>query len=149
MKRAFRSILAVAAGFVAASVVMMIVESVNGKVLYPELGRAAQGMTDRNAIRELLAGAPAGAFLVVLCGWVLGSLSGGIVAGWIGRFAPTRHALVLGGLLTLAGIANNLMLPPPVWFWVASIPVFVPAAWVGGRLAPVAAAVPPARPSAV
>jgi hypothetical protein len=147
MKGALRSVLAVAAGFVAASIVMMIVESINGKVLYPELGRAAQGMTDRNAIRELLASAPAGAFLVVLCGWVLGSLAGGAVAGWIGRTAPARHALVLGGLLTLAGVGNNLMLPPPVWFWVVSIPVFVPAAWAGVRLAPVPTVGPPSRSS--
>ena len=136
MRRVIRSILAVLAGFVAASVVMMLVEMVNGRVLYPELGAAAQGMTDREEIRALLAAAPIGAFLVVLLGWALGSLLGGFVAAWIGRRTPTAHALALGLLLTLAGILNNLMIPPPWWFWIPTLFVFIPAACAGARLAP-------------
>jgi len=72
----------------------------------------------------------------VLFGWALGSLVGGFAAAWIGKRSPVGHALVLGGLLTLAGIANNLMLPPPLWFWVAGLAVFFPAAYAGARLAP-------------
>jgi len=136
MGKVVRSILAVIAGFVAASVVMMWIESLNGHVLYPELGKAAEGLTDREAIRALMAGAPVGMLLVVLLGWVLGSLVGGFLAGWIGRDAPMRHALTLGGLLTLAGIANNLMIPPPAWFWIISLVVFLPGAYAGARLAP-------------
>jgi MFS family permease len=93
-------------------------------------------MTDKEAIRALLASAPVGALLVVLLGWVLGSLLGGFLAAWIGWNAPVAHALVLGGLLTLAGIANNLMLPPPVWFWITSLVALLPAAYAGARLAP-------------
>ena len=136
MWKVVRSFLAVLAGFVAASVVMMVIETVNGRVLHPELGKMAEGMTDREAIRALLATAPVGAFLVVLIGWLLGSLLGGFLAAWIGWNAPVAHALVLGGLLTLAGIANNLMVPPPGWFWVVSLAVFLPAVYAGARLAP-------------
>lgn len=136
MWKVARSVLAVIAGFVAASAVMMLIESANGRVLYPELGKMAEGMTDREAIRALLANAPVGAFLVVLVGWALGSLVGGFLAAWIARNAPVGHALVLGGLLTLAGIANNLMIPPPGWFWIPSLAVFLPAAYAGARLAP-------------
>jgi hypothetical protein len=135
MGKVVRSILAVILGFVAAGVVMMAIESVNGRVLYPELGKMAGGMTDREQVRALMASAPVGAFLVVLFGWALGSLVGGFVAAWIGRNAPMRHALVLGGLLTLAGIGNNLMLPPPLWFWIVSLVVFFPATYAGARLA--------------
>ena len=136
MWKALRSILAVIVGFVAASAVMMLIETLNGRVLYPELGKLAEGMTDREAIRALMAKAPVGAFLVVLLGWALGSLVGGFLAAWIGWNAPAAHALVLGGLLTLAGIANNLMLPPPAWFWILSLVVLLPAAYAGARLAP-------------
>lgn len=73
---------------------------------------------------------------MVLFGWALGSVVGGFLAAWIGWNAPVAHALVLGGLLTLAGIANNLMLPPPVWFWISGIVVLLPAAYAGARLAP-------------
>lgn len=136
MWKIVRSILAVIAGFVAASTVMMVIETANGRVLYPELGKAAEGLTDREVIRALLANAPVGAFLVVLFGWVLGSLVGGFLVAWIGWNAPVAHALVLGGLLTLAGIANNLMLPPPGWFWIPSLVLFLPAAYAGALLAP-------------
>jgi len=135
MSKVVRSIVAVIAGFVAASAVMMLIEWLNGHVLYPELGKLAEGMTDREAIRALLASAPVGAFLVVLLGWALGSLAGGYLATWIGRNPPFAHALVLGGLLTLAGIANNLVIPPPGWFWIPTLLVFLPAAYAGARLA--------------
>jgi hypothetical protein len=136
MRSLLRSVLAVVVGFVVASVVMMAVETVNGRVLYPELGKMAEGMTDREAIRNLMAAAPLGAFLVVLFGWTLGSLAGGAVTAWIATSSPVGHALVLGGLLTLAGVANNLMVPPPPWFWLASLAVLLPAAYAGARLAP-------------
>ena len=136
MRSVFRSIFAVVTGFVVASAVMMAVETVNGRYLYPELGKQAEGITDREVHRSILAGAPVGAFLVVILGWVLGSLAGGCVAAWIGRRAPVGHALVLGGLLTLGGIANNLMVPPPLWFWIAGLVVLIPAAYAGARLAP-------------
>src|SRR5213593_1617544 len=87
-----RSILAVIAGFVAASAVMMVIETINGRVLYPDLGKMAEGMTDREAIRAFLANAPVGAFLVVLLGWMLGSLVGGFLAAWTGWNAPVAHA---------------------------------------------------------
>ena len=131
-----RSIPAVIAGFVAASAVMMAVETVNGRLLYPELAKLAEGLKDREAIKEVLAGAPVGAWLVVVLGWVLGSLAGGFLAAWISQKAPDVHSLVLGGLLTLAGIANNLMLPPPLWFWILTLVVFLPATYLGARLAP-------------
>ena len=136
MRPVFRSIAVVVAGFVAASVVMMIIETVNGRVFYPELARAADGMKDREAIRALLASAPVGAFFVVIAGWILGGTAGGWTTARLAARATTRHGLVLGALLALAGVANNLMVPPPLWFWIASLVVLMPAAYVGARLAP-------------
>jgi hypothetical protein len=140
VKSVVRSILAVFLGFVTASAVMLVVESINGKILYPELGDLGAGMTDPAQIRALLATAPVGAFLVVLFGWALGSFVGGFVATWLGKQPPYRHALILGVLLTLAGIANNLMVPPPLWFWIVGLFVFIPAACAGARAVPRATA---------
>ena len=132
----FRSIIAVVAGFVAASAIMMAVECLNGKVLYPELGKSAAGVTDRQKIKELMASAPVGALIVVLIGWGLGSIAGGFLTTLISRKQSGRPAFVLAGLLTLAGVANNLMLPPPIWFWLATFAVFLPATYLGARLVP-------------
>ena len=136
MRRALRSIAAVIAGFIAASIVMMIIETINGRVLYPELGKAAEGVTDRETIRGLLATAPVGAFLVVILGWVFGAVAGGWITARLAAKAKVRHGLILGALLTLAGVSNNLMIPPPLWFWIASLVVLMPAAYGGARLAP-------------
>jgi hypothetical protein len=135
MRSAFRSIVAVLAGFVAASIVMMIIETINGRVLFPELGKAAEGVTDRERLRALLATAPVGALLVVIAGWTLGGVAGGWAATRLSARRTAGHGLVVGALLTLAGVANNLMLPPPLWFWIASLVVLMPAAYFGARLA--------------
>jgi hypothetical protein len=136
MRSALRSIAAVVAGFIAASIVMMIFETINGRVLYPELAKAAEGVTDRETIRVLFAKAPLGAFLVVILGWILGGVAGGWATGRLAAHATIGHGLVLGALLTLAGVANNLMIPPPLWFWIVSLVVLMPAAYLGARLAP-------------
>jgi hypothetical protein len=55
MNKIARSIFEVVAGFVVASAVMMVIETINGHVLNPELGKAAEEMTDREAIKALMA----------------------------------------------------------------------------------------------
>lgn len=134
MGSAFRNVAAVVAGFVVASIVMMTVEAVNGGIFYPELAKAAEGIKDREALRALIAGAPVGALLVVIVGWALGGLAGGWVTAKLSR-GTKIPGFVLGVLLTLAGVANNLMIPPPVWFWFAGVLVLMPAAYAGARLA--------------
>jgi hypothetical protein len=119
-----------------ASIVMMIIESINGRFLFPELGKAAEGVTDREKIRALVAGAPVGALLVVIVGWILGGIAGGWTTARLSARLTLRHGLVLGALLMLAGVANNLMIPPPLWFWIASLVVLMPAAYFGARLGP-------------
>ena len=134
MRSALRSIGAVLAGFVAASIVMMMIETINGRVFYPELGKAAEGVTDRERLRVLVAAAPVGALLVVIGGWILGGVAGGWAAARLSARQPVTHSLVVGALLTLAGVANNLMIPPPLWFWIVSLAVLMPAAYFGARL---------------
>ena len=135
MRSVLRSIGAVLVGFVAASAVMMLVEFANGHLLYPDLGRAAAGVRDQHEMAELMAKAPAGAMVVVLVGWILGSFVGGWVATRVAGRSSMRPGIVVGGLLTLAGVANNLMIPPPLWFWVAGLAVMLPLAWLGAKKA--------------
>lgn len=135
MNTRVRGILGIVAGFVAASAVMMVFEGINGHVIYPELGAAAAQVQDAAQMRALMADIPAGAMAVVLAGWAVGAFVGGWVAQRIGRGEAARTGLILGLLLTAAGIANNLMIPPPRWFWVAGMLVLLPGAWLGARVA--------------
>jgi hypothetical protein len=134
MRSVLRNIAAVVVGFIAASIVMMVVEFINGHVLYPRLGQAAAGLKDRASIQALFASAPIGSFIVVIIGWALGSFAGGWVTAKLSKAITTRPILILGILLTLAGFSNNLMLAPPLWFWIISLLVFIPAAYAGARL---------------
>jgi hypothetical protein len=154
-----RSVAGVIAGFIVSVAVMMGMEFANASVFYPGFAElvaskdreaieqarksAPDGKLDtqaelrlrRETVKEALASAPAGALWVVIAGSILGSLAGGYVATWLSK-KPLLPGAVLGVLLTLASIANNLMLPPPAWFWLASIVVFIPAACAGARMAP-------------
>jgi hypothetical protein len=78
-------------------------------------------VTDREVVRQLLAAAPVGAFVVVLAGWFLGTVAGGFVAARIASRSPAGHAFAVGVIIALAGVANNLMIPPPAWFWVSGL----------------------------
>jgi hypothetical protein len=71
----------------------------------------------------------------VIAGWILGGVAGGWTAARLSARRTAGHGLVVGALLTLAGVANNLMIPPPLWFWIASLVVLMPAAYLGARLA--------------
>jgi hypothetical protein len=133
MKAGLRNIGGVIAGFILASIIMTIVESINGRVLYPGLAKAAEGVTDREVIRTIFASAPIGSLLVVIFGWGLGGFIGGWVTTRIAGRSIKVPGYVLCALLTAAGIANNMMLPPPLWFWVASL-VVVAGATVAGTL---------------
>ena len=133
--RILKSLGSVLLGFIVASVVMTIVEFLNGHVFYPALGKAAEGVKDPEVVRHLMATAPRGALLVVIFGWALGSFTGGLVAGRLAPKATAAHGVALGVLLTLAGIATDLMIPPPLWFWIAGLAVMAPLAILGAKRA--------------
>ncbi len=82
-----------------------------------------------------MAAAPVGALLVGLTGWALGTSLGACIAAWMAGRARAAHALAVGELIRLAGIANNLMIPPPPWFWAAGLVVPLAAAWAAACLA--------------
>lgn len=134
MRPVLRSVLGMLLAFVVASAIMMVVEMINGKVLYPQLGKAAEGVTDPAVVRQLMANAPVGALLVVLAGWALGTVVGGLIAGRMASRSGALHAVVFGAIIALAGIANNLMIPPPAWFWVAGLVVPLAAGSLAARV---------------
>jgi hypothetical protein len=171
MTAVIRSVVSVIVGFIVAGVVMISTDLLNARFIYPGFAKLAEardreiveqakqeapnGVPDeqavllkrRNAVRDILASAPVGALAVVLLGCALGALAGGYVAGRLAGRSPLMHGIVVGALLTLGGIANNLMLPPPAWFWVASLVVFVPCACFGAQIASSLSRAAPSAPT--
>src|SRR5262249_27587947 len=66
---------------------------------------------DPEALKKVLPTMPTGAFLLLLFDYAAGSLAGGLVAAWVARRRPALHALIVGGVLTVLGYLNLLLLP--------------------------------------
>jgi hypothetical protein len=138
-----RSFLAVVLGLVVALVVLTAAEWV-GHFIYPLPEGIKVG--DGEAMKQVIATMPTGAFLLLLAEYAVSSLAGGFFAAWIARRRPALHALTVGGVFTALGFANLLMLPGhPAWFWAANVVVYLGPAYLGSRLAPQGA---PAQPAA-
>ena len=126
-----RKILAVVGGVILGGVVVFVVEWISSKVypLPPGLD-----LNNREAMKAYVAALPIGALLFVLLAYVLGSLAGGWLAAKIARDSRLHLPLTVGGVLLFFGIINLVTIPHPLWFAMVSILVFLPAAYLGGRL---------------
>ena len=127
-----RRIGAVVAGLFGSVVLIMAVQAV-GTWLYPP--PPGTDFTDPEAVAALMAQIPLGALLMVELSYVVGSLGGGVIVRLVSADRPAVQAVVLGGLLTLAGFANLVAIPHPLWFGVLSTVTYVPCAMLGAAAA--------------
>lgn len=88
---------------------------------------------DREQMNGYMQTVPTGIFVVhVLC-YALAAFVGGWVTNKIAQGTRYQPALITGiGFLVLC-IFNMVMLWHPVWVWVLSIPLYLVAAWYGGK----------------
>jgi len=90
---------------------------------------------DHDAFEAFISKLPITAFIIVLAGYMVGSLAGGYTGA---KFAQTKWktiGLVIGVILTIGGAMNVLSIPHPTWFVVLNLVLFVPMAWLGAMLA--------------
>jgi hypothetical protein len=125
-----RKVLAVVVGIAVATIVMITIESFV-KQWYGELPLGS----DREAMRAFIEKLPLPAFLMILLSHSSGSFIASTVATLITGHRWLAGAIGLGVLYTLAGIANAIMIPLPVWFIVIDLPLYMIAALVGCYLA--------------
>ena len=128
LMRMIRNVLAVVAGFVVASVVMLACEFANS-FFFP----FPKGMdtNDLEAVRAFAASMPLSALVLVAIGWVLGAFAGGFVTTRIAATASPAPAQVLGLLLTAGGVFNAWMIMNPTWFFWLGLPAFLLFAMLG------------------
>ncbi|RNI22444.1 hypothetical protein [Rufibacter latericius] len=125
----FRSILAVLGGIAIGVFTISLVEYMSHQ-LYPLLVTGNPANPD--VVAATLNNAPTGALLMVLLGYALGSFFGGMVAGRVAHFRRILHAVLVGGFLLAAGIANLYAFSHPLWFTVVSLIIYIPMAYFGG-----------------
>ena len=124
-----RSILAVLAGLVVAWITVSLFEFASMHAFPPPPG---VDVRDPQQLAALVAQMPVGALGLVLAGWVVGALDGGLVATLISkRRVP---AIVVGVLVMLGAFLMVAMVPHPMWMSIAGVLLPVPAALFGAWL---------------
>jgi hypothetical protein len=126
-----RTILGILAGVVVAWLAISLCEFAS---LY--LHRPAPGvdLRDPQALAAHIASAPPQAMLLVVAGWMVAAFGAGWLAARIARHR-TAAALVIGVLVVLGVIGNNLMIPHPLWMTIVGIAMPLPLAWLAARVA--------------
>lgn len=117
-----RSLLGVLVGVVVSAVVIAIVQAI-GHQVYP----LPKGINPGNmeALKQLMPTMPLGAFFFVLGSYILGTWAGVWTTCRLTRPHPFIHGWITGGILLILGIVNQVILPHPLWFSVASLAIFV------------------------
>lgn len=128
-----RKILAVVIGIVAGSAINMAIVSAS-HVVYPLPAEIDPNDFEAFQAHVKAHGLPTGALIMVLAAHAGGSLVSGFVCGLIAMRSWYAAAIGLGLLWTCGGVAMLLMLPSPIWFAMADVVLYVPAALLGVRL---------------
>jgi len=121
-------ILALILGVVSFFVVVMIGEHVS-HLIFPL--PAGFDHHDPEAVKAL----PIGALAALLVVWGSAAFAGAWVAARLAPGGQLAFGLSIGVIGLLAAVAIMLMIPHPVWIWVAAVVEFLPAAYLGARLA--------------
>lgn len=128
----FRIILSGFASLVAAFVIMLAFEYTNS-LIFPFPTNINLG--DVEAVRAFTKTMPWNAYILVWLGWV----SSSFVAGWLSiTLSKTKSIilpLILGVLLTLLGLFNNIMLGTPLWVTIVGLFLFILPALGGYEIA--------------
>jgi hypothetical protein len=88
-------------------------------------------MKDPAAMAEYVSTLPIAALVLVLAGYLVGTLAGSFTAAKIGQSQIPGY--IVGACLLIAGVSNMMMIPHPTWFWVASIVIFIAMTILGAR----------------
>ena len=127
-----QSVAAVIAGLVVAMLFVVGVEGMSA-ILHPFPPGADP--SDLETCRLHVARYPAGVLVLGALGWALGVLASAWLATRLGSRRHVAHGIVIGLILLAAAVANMIMLPYPVWFWVLNLALFPLATYVAARFA--------------
>lgn len=118
-------------GLVCGGLVVAILESVSSSI-HP----ISENLNPNNIddLKDFIASLPKTAFAIVLLAHCLGSLAAGLSIILFVKEHWTVGALILGAIFTIAGVANLILIPHPVWFAVLDTLVYIPAAYAGSQL---------------
>lgn len=120
----------VLAGLITAFIVMIVFEYVNS-YFFP----LPQGLdtTDMSAVYDFTKSLPWTAYILVLAGWIVGSFKAGCVTTYLARETSYKMSFVVGVVLTMIGVINNLMIGHAMYFNLIGLPMFLIFTYLGHR----------------
>ena len=124
-----RILLGILAGAVLAGLCVFAVEAIGHLIFHVPPGIDPRNPADYQRLMDSMS---AGAKAMVLVGWFLGALLGGLAANVIARRALAGWIVAL--LVVAAGVATMMMIPHPAWMWAGGIALPLLAAWIADRI---------------
>ena len=91
--------------------------------------------TNKESLKSFIDDLPVKAFLIMLLFWAISVFVGGFVTGKIAKLNWRKASLITGGILLLSSIGNMLMIPQPIWMNIIVIIMYIPLAYLGGKIA--------------
>ena len=128
-----RNILALVIGFLAGSVVNMVIVVLGPMVIpWPD----GVDLNDMDTFAENLKLLEPRNFIAPFTAHALGTLAGAWLAARVASCHKMKFALSLGVFFLLGGITMVVMYGGPTWFCVLDlVGAYLPMAWLGGRMA--------------
>jgi hypothetical protein len=126
-----RSLLTVISGLIIGRFAIRLFEWIGHKVVPPPVDLKIENF---DALRAYVASAPPKVFYLLLAAWAGGAFVGGFVAGLVAERRKELHAFVVGLIQTALAGWQLSMIPHPTWVVVIGLTLFVPFAWLGGRI---------------
>jgi hypothetical protein len=126
-----KKILAIVAGVVTGFIVTFI-----GDATVHAIHPLPSGLNfmDKSVMTTYIASIPTYVFVIMIIFWALSAFFGGMLAARICRPEWKRVSLSTGAILMAAAILNLIMISHPLWLWVVTLLIYLPAAFLGGWL---------------
>lgn len=86
---------------------------------------------DADSLAKYLKQLPANAFVLKLVNYVFCSFLAGLISTLVSKRTTARPAVVIGIVLTLAGLYYIINMPYPLWFAIVSMLVYMPFTMLG------------------
>jgi hypothetical protein len=126
-----RNFLSVVVGLAIAIITFLIAEAINAS-LHPIPTNL--DFKDSIAVKTFYDNQPLTLWLLVLTGWIIGSLLCGLLIKIISKNENRKLPIIAGLILTLSAVANFFSLPHPTWFIIVGLIVFIPSTLLGHKI---------------
>ncbi|MEK7646662.1 MAG: hypothetical protein AAB381_03155 [Patescibacteria group bacterium] len=120
----------VIAGLLTAFIIMMIFEYINS-LIYPL--PTDLNIYDNEAVKAFTASLPWTAYILVFLGWVVGAFKAGCVTTYLAKESAYKLSFIVGIILTILGIINNILIGHAMFFNIIGLPMFIVFTYVGHR----------------